>query len=156
MLVTQPVSSLKDAPMPATVLRSHFAYLHPLSSRWQDNDLNGQIVSATVYGFFDTALQACLIEHAGLDPQDGEVVGFVVSSSCDFYASASFPDLLQIGVRVERLAGSSVEYALALFQVGQEQPCAVGRLVQVFVERHSGQPAVLPEALQAALEALRG
>ncbi|MDU9392530.1 thioesterase family protein [Pseudomonas sp. zfem002] len=142
--------------MSPTALRPHYPYLHPLSSRWQDNDVNGQIVSATVYGFFDTALQACLIEHAGLDPQEGEVVGFVVTSSCDFYASAAFPDLLQIGVRVERLAGSSVEYALALFQVGQEQPCAVGRLVQVFIERQSGQPAQLPARLQAALEALRG
>lgn len=140
--------------MSATALRAEFPHLHPLSSRWQDNDLNGHIGSATVYGFFDSAIQAYLIEQAGVDPQDGEVVGFVVSSACDFYAAAAFPDLLQIGLRVERLAGSSVEYALALFQIGQEQPCAVGRVVQVFVERQSGQPAVLPATLQGALQAL--
>ena len=142
--------------MSPIIQRTDFPHLHPLSSRWQDNDLNGHIASATVYGFFDSAIQAYLIEQAGIDPQDGKVVCFVVSSACDFYASAAFPDLLQIGLRVERLAGSSVEYVLALFQVGQEQPCAVGRVVQVFVERYSGQPAVLPTRLQAALEALHG
>jgi len=142
--------------MSPTIQRTDFPHLHPLSSRWQDNDLNGQITSSKVYGFFDTAIQAWLIEQAGLDPQEGEVVGFVVSSACDFYASATFPDLLQIGLRVERLAGSSVEFTAALFQVGHDQPCAVGRVVQVFVERRSGQPAVLPVAVQGALEALRG
>ena len=142
--------------MSSTALRAEFPHLHPLSTRWQDNDLNGHIASAKVYGFFDSAIQAYLIEQAGLDPQEGEVVGFVVSSACDFYASAAFPELLQIGLRVERLAGSSVEYAAALFQVGHEQPCAVGRVVQVFVERQSGQPAMLPKALQTALEALCG
>ncbi len=142
--------------MSSIPLRPDYPHLHPLSSRWQDNDLNGHITSATMYGYFDSAIQAYLIEHAGLDPQEGEVVGFVVSSACDFYASAAFPELLQIGLRVERLAGSSVEYAVAVFQVGHEQPCAVGRVVQVFVERQSNHPAVLPPALHAALEALRG
>lgn len=136
--------------------RDHYAHFQPILTRWQDNDVNGHIASATVYGFFDTALQALLVECAGIDPQDGEVVGFVVSSACDFYASAAFPECLEVGLRVARLAGSSVEYELALFQVGEAQPCAAGRVVQVFVERQSNRPAVLPVQLQEALQALLG
>lgn len=134
--------------------REQYQHFQPILTRWQDNDLNGHIASATVYGFFDTAIQAHLIECAGIDPQEGAVVGFVVSSACDFYASAAFPECLEVGLRVTRLAGSSVEYALALFQVGDVQACAAGRVVQVFVERESNRPAILPERLQAALEAL--
>lgn len=136
--------------------RHHYPHFHPLLTRWQDNDVNGHIASATVYAFFDSAVQGYLIEHAGLDPQDGEVVGFVVSSGCDFFASAAFPECLEVGLRVARVAGSSVEYELALFKVGEAQPSAAGRMVQVFVERASGQPASLPVALQGALQALQG
>ncbi|MBV6287803.1 acyl-CoA thioesterase [Pseudomonas aegrilactucae] len=136
--------------------RHHYPRFQPLLTRWQDNDINGHIASATVYAFFDSAVQGYLIEHAGLDPQDGEVVGFVVSSGCDFFTSAAFPECLEVGLRVARVAGSSVEYELALFKVGQAQPSAAGRMVQVFVERASGQPASLPAALQGALQALQG
>ena len=142
--------------MSATPERHHYPHVHPLPTRWQDNDVNGHIASATVYAFFDSAVQAYLIEHAGLDPQDGEVVGFVVSSGCDFFASAAFPECLEVGQRAVRVAGSSVEYQLALFKVGEAQPCAAGRMVQVFVERATGQPASLPTALQGALVALQG
>ena len=57
--------------MSATPERHHYPHVHPLPTRWQDNDINGHIASATVYAFFDSAVQAYLIEHAGLDPQDG-------------------------------------------------------------------------------------
>ena len=136
--------------------RHHYPHFQPLLTRSQDNDVNGHIASATVYAFFDSAVQAYLIEHAGLDPQEGEVVGFVVSSGCDFFASAAFPECLEVGLRAARVAGSSVEYELALFKVGEAQPSAAGRMVQVFVERASGQPASLPVALQGALAALQG
>lgn len=137
-------------------LREHYLHFQPILSRWQDNDLNGHIASATVYSFFDSAIQSLLIERAGIDPQTGAVVAFVVSSACDFYASAAFPECLEVGVRVARLAGSSVEYQLALFQLGEVQPCAAGRVVQVFVERESNRPAVLPASLHAVLQALHG
>lgn len=141
--------------MSETVQRDHYPHFHPVQTRWQDVDAQGHIAGAMVYAFFDSALQAYLIERAELDPQDGEVVGFVVSSSCDFFASAAFPEVLAVGVRVSRLAGSSVEYTVALFKANDSQACAVGRVVQVFVERATGRPASLPERLQAALQALQ-
>lgn len=141
--------------MSETAQRDHYPHFHPVQTRWQDTDAQGHIAGAMVYAFFDSALQAYLIERAELDPQDGEVVGFVVSSSCDFFASAAFPEALAVGVRVSRLAGSSVEYAVALFKANDAQACAVGRVVQVFVERATGRPASLPERLQAALQALQ-
>ncbi|TDF79958.1 thioesterase family protein [Pseudomonas sp. H9] len=133
-------------------------YLHhqPILTRWQDSDLNGHIAGAMVYSYFDTTIQAFLQQHAGLDPQDGEVMGFVVSSAADFFALPAFPDTLEVGLRVARLAGSTVEYQLGLFQAGEQQPCAAGKVVQVFIERASGRPMQLPTALQAALLRLQG
>ena len=113
-----------------------------------------QVASAAVYGFFDTVIQSYLASRGELDPQEGEAVGFVVSSSCDFYASAAFTDLLQVGLRAERIAGSTVEYEVALFDQSGQQLYALGRVVQVFIERATGKPASFPPALENALYAL--
>lgn len=142
--------------MSDTPQRHDYPHLQPILTRWQDSDLNGHIAGATVYSYFDTTIQAFLQLQGDLDPQEGEVVGFVVSSAADFFALPAFPDTLEVGLRVARLAGSSVEYQLGLFRVGEMQPCAAGKVVQVFVERASGRPVPLPPGLQAALQSLQG
>ncbi|EAN8120780.1 acyl-CoA thioesterase, partial [Salmonella enterica] len=114
--------------------RSHFNHFHPILTRPQDNDLNGHIAGATVHGYFETALQAFLVEQAELDLRDGELAGVVISSAAQFYALPGFPDVLEVGLGVARLAGSTVEYRLALFRPGEAQALAAGTLVQVFVE----------------------
>lgn len=73
-------------------LRDDYRHFHAISTRWHDNDLYGHVNNVTYYSFFDTAVNAYLIHHGGLDIHDGEVVGFVVSSSCDYFASIAFPD----------------------------------------------------------------
>lgn len=141
--------------MTESPLRSDFNHFHPILTRPQDNDVNGHIAGATVHGFFETAIQAFLVEQAELDLRDGALAGLVISSAADFYALPAFPDVLEVGLGVTRLAGSTLEYRLALFRPGETQACAAGSLVQVFIERSSGQPAVLPEAMQATLAGLR-
>ncbi len=131
--------------------RTAFCHFHPILTRPQDNDLNGHIAGATVHGFFETAIQAFLVEQAELDLRDGELAAFVVSSAADFYALPGFPDVLEVGLGVTRLAGSTVEYRLALFRPGEPEACAAGTVVQVFIGRASGRPVMLPETLQRIL-----
>ncbi|MNE65602.1 1,4-dihydroxy-2-naphthoyl-CoA hydrolase [compost metagenome] len=96
-------------------------------------------------------MNAYLIERGGLDIHNGEVVAFVVSSSCDYFASIAFPERIEIGLRVARLGNSSVEYQLAVFKQGEEQACAAGRFVHVFVDRQSNRPLPIPRRLREAL-----
>ncbi|QJQ18629.1 acyl-CoA thioesterase [Pseudomonas sp. SK] len=131
--------------------RTAFCHFHPILTRPQDNDLNGHIAGATVHGFFETAIQAFLVEQAELDLRDGELAAFVVSSAADFYALPGFPDVLEVGLGVTRLAGSTVEYRLALFRPGEPEACAAGTVVQVFIERASGRPVMLADTLQMIL-----
>ncbi|MBF8721246.1 acyl-CoA thioesterase [Pseudomonas guariconensis] len=135
--------------------RSHFNHFHPILTRPQDNDLNGHIAGATVHGYFETALQAFLVEQAELDLRDGELAGVVISSAAQFYALPGFPDVLEVGLGVARLAGSTVEYRLALFRPGEAQALAAGTLVQVFVTRATGQPVALTDALHMTLAGLQ-
>ncbi|AEJ03626.1 Acyl-ACP thioesterase [Streptococcus pneumoniae] len=135
-------------------LRRDYKHFQPITTRWHDNDIYGHVNNVVYYGFFDTAVNNYLIQQGGLDIQDGDIVGFVVSSACDYFASIAYPDLIEVGLRVARLGNSSVQYELAIFREGEQEACAAGRFVHVFVERASNRPTAIPGRLRAALEAL--
>ncbi len=135
-------------------LRRDYKHFQPITTRWHDNDIYGHVNNVVYYGFFDTAVNNYLIQQGGLDIQDGDIVGFVVSSACDYFASIAYPDLIEVGLRVAKLGNSSVQYELAIFRGGEQEACAAGRFVHVFVERASNRPTAIPGRLRAALEAL--
>src|SRR5690606_4683853 len=103
----------------------------------------------------DLAMNIYLIEKGGLDIHGGEVIGFVVSSACDYFAPIAYPEIIEVGLRVAKLGNSSVQYELAIFRLGEAQACAAGKMVHVFVERASNRPVPIPTSLRLALEALR-
>jgi acyl-CoA thioester hydrolase len=138
----------------AMAQRADYPHFQPITTRWHDNDAYGHINNVTYYSFFDTAVNTYLIQVGGLDIHDGEVVGFVVSSSCDYFASIAFPDQIEVGLRVGKLGNSSVQYELAVFKAGESEACAAGRFVHVFVDRASNQPVPIPGRLRQALERL--
>lgn len=135
-------------------LRADYRHFQPITTRWHDNDIYGHVNNVVYYSYFDSAVNAYLIERGGLDIHEGEVVGFVVSSSCDYFASIAFPDALDVGMRVRKLGNSSVQYELAIFKQGDDEACAAGRFVHVFVDRASNRPTSIPEGLRAALQSL--
>ncbi|MCY1292305.1 hypothetical protein D9M70_415230 [compost metagenome] len=53
-----------------------------------------------------------------------------------------------------KLGNSSVQYELAIFKQGEDEACAAGRFVHVFVDRASNRPVAIPELLRAALAEL--
>ncbi|MEK1941312.1 MAG: thioesterase family protein [Pseudomonas sp.] len=135
-------------------LRSDYVHFQPITTRWHDNDVYGHVNNVTYYSFFDSAVNTYLIEVGGLDIHSGAVVGFVVSSSCDYFASIAFPERIDIGLRVGKLGNSSVQYELAVFKTGEEEACAAGRFVHVFVDRESNRPVSIPDGLRQALSDL--
>lgn len=137
-----------------TPQRADYRHFQPITTRWHDNDIYGHVNNVTYYSFFDSAVNTYLIERGGLDIHDGSVVGFVVSSSCDYFASIAYPDLIEVGLRVAKLGNSSVQYELAVFKVGEDEACAAGRFVHVFVDRASNLPVSIPDILREALQVL--
>lgn len=135
-------------------LRSDYRHFQAITTRWHDNDLYGHVNNVTYYSYFDSAVNTYLIEVGGLDIHNGEVVGFVVSSACDYFASIAFPEAIEVGLRVGKLGNSSVQYELAVFKAGENEACAAGRFVHVFVDRASNRPVSIPERLRTALAAL--
>lgn len=135
-------------------LRDQYRHFQPITTRWHDNDIYGHVNNVTYYSFFDSAMNIYLIEKGGLDIHDGEVIGFVVSSSCDYFAPIAYPEIIEVGLRVAKLGNTSVQYELAIFRLGEAQACAAGKMVHVFVDRASNRPIAIPVSLRRALEAL--
>ena len=134
--------------------REDFRHFHSITTRWHDNDVYGHVNNVVYYSYFDSAVNTYLIEAGGLDIHRGETVAFVVSSSCDYFASIAFPERIEVGLKVGKLGNSSVHYTLDIFKEGEQQARAAGQFVHVFVERAGNRPVPIPHTLRAALSRL--
>jgi acyl-CoA thioester hydrolase len=134
--------------------RSAFPHLLALPTRWMDNDSYGHVNNVNYYSFFDTAVNRYLIDRGVLDIHSDDIVGFVVETSCSYFSSISFPDLIHVGVRVAKLGNSSVRYELALFRNDEPLPSAAGHFVHVYVDRRSNQSVPIPPQVRQVLASL--
>jgi acyl-CoA thioester hydrolase len=132
--------------------RSEFPHFLAIPSRWMDNDVYGHVNNVVYYSYFDTAVNQFLIERGVLDIHKGDIVGFVVDSGCAYYSSLSFPDKVQVGIRVAKLGNSSVRYEIGIYRNDDPLPCASGHFVHVYVERASNRPVPIPAPVRAVLE----
>jgi acyl-CoA thioester hydrolase len=134
--------------------RDAFRLFRPIPTRWHDNDVFGHVNNVVYYGWFDTGVNAWLVENGFLDPQTSPIVGLVVETSCTYFESVAFPETVEIGLGVERLGSSSVTYRLGIFRQGGRLAAAQGRFTHVYVERATQRPVPIPAGLRTALEAL--
>jgi acyl-CoA thioester hydrolase len=134
-----------------------FPHACAITTRWADNDAYGHINNVAYYGFFDTAVNRWLIAAGALDIAASAAVGLVVETGCRYRRPLAYPQDVVVGLRLARLGTSSVRYELAVFGAGEEEGEAVaeGHFNHVFVARATGRPVPVPDALRAALEALR-
>ena len=119
-----------------------------------DNDIYGHVNNVHYYSYFDTAVNQFLIERGVLDIHHGEVVGFVVDTACSYFRPLAFPDQVHAGIRVARIGNTSVQYEVGLFRNDDVQIAAAGRFTHVYVERASGKPVPVPDAVRAVLAPL--
>jgi acyl-CoA thioester hydrolase len=135
--------------------RADFSILRPVPTRWMDNDHYGHVNNVAYYSFFDTAVNGFLMEATGTDIRELPSIGIVAESGCRFLSAVSFPDIVHAGIDVERLGNSSIVYRVALFRGSDEEPCAVGRFVHVYVDRQNRRPAPIPTEIRAVVERLK-
>jgi acyl-CoA thioester hydrolase len=133
--------------------RSAYRAFRQIASRWMDNDVYGHINNVVYYSWFDTAVNAHLIDHGALDIHRGAVIGLVVESHCNYFAPLSFPQTVEAGIRVAWLGSSSVRYEVGVFGEG-EITAAKGHFVHVYVDSQTRRPVPLPDALRTFLERL--
>ena len=135
--------------------RADFRAFRRITTRWMDNDSYGHVNNVVYYSYFDTAVNAYLIEAAGTDIRRLPAIGIVAETSCRFLSELSFPEPVDAGLVLERLGNSSVIYRIGLFAAASEAPSALGRFVHVYVDAATRKVVPVPEVIRAALAPLR-
>ncbi len=134
--------------------RDRYRAFRPITTRWMDNDQYGHVNNVVYYAWFDTAVNAHLIERGVLDPAGGGVIGLVIETQCQYFAPLAFPQSVEAGIRVAHIGSSSVRYEVGLFAEGAPLTAAKGHFIHVYVDRATRRPVPLPPALKTVLESL--
>lgn len=134
--------------------RESYKVWREIGTRWADNDAYGHVNNTVYYGWFDTAVNAWLIETGLLDIEHGDPIGLVVETGCRYAKSVTYPEPVEVGLAVDHVGTSSVRYRIGIFRKGDAEPAAEGHFVHVYVDRDSRRPAPLPEAWRQAFEAI--
>jgi len=132
--------------------RDAYRFFHTITTRWKDNDVYGHVNNVVYYSYFDTAVNYYLVSRKVLDIARTEVVGIVAETGCRFYASISFPDRVDVGIRVARIGRSSVRYEIGVFRNDEDSASAEGYFVHVYVDRAGMRPVPIPEPVRRVLQ----
>jgi acyl-CoA thioester hydrolase len=135
--------------------RADYRVWRDIGTRWGDNDAYGHVNNTVYYAWFDTAVNACLIEAGLLDVASGDPIGLVVETGCRYARPLAYPEPVEVGLAVERLGASSVRYRLGVFATGAEDAAAEGFFVHVYVDRATRRPVPLPDEWRERLLALQ-
>jgi len=135
--------------------REAYRAFRPITTRWMDNDVYGHVNNVVYYSWFDTAVNAHLIEQGVLDIHAGTAIGLVIETQCNYFAPLAFPQTIEAGIRVAHLGNSSVRYEVGLFAQGEPLTAAKGHFVHVYVDRQTRRPVLLPPAFKNVLETLK-
>ncbi len=134
--------------------RDAYRAFRTIPTRWMDNDAYGHVNNVVYYSWFDTAVNALLVEWGLLDIQAGRTIGLVVETGCRYHRSVAFPESVEAGVRIGRFGTSSLRWEVGLFTAGHEAPAAEGFFIHVYVDRDTRRPVPLPADWRERLAAL--
>ncbi|KAF8206537.1 thioesterase thiol ester dehydrase-isomerase [Mycena galopus ATCC 62051] len=134
--------------------RKDYPYFLSYRTRWSDNDQYAHVNNSVFYFWFDSIVNTYLIERCNLDPATSPHIGLVISSFCEFFAPVSFPQVVDLGLRVNKVGNSSVTYEIGVFTEGGNEPAAVGGYTHVFVEREERKSAPMASQIREGLSKL--
>ncbi len=138
----------------ARLTRDDFSFFHPLRVRWAEVDPQGIVFNGNYLTYADVAITEYFRALEVAYPADLQKDGgdfFAVKTLLEYLAPARFDDLLEIGVRVSRLGGSSIAFELGIWR-GEDQLTS-GEVVNVHADPGSRKSLRLPDWLR---ERVRG
>ena len=133
---------------------SEYNYFCQLSTRWNDNDIYGHMNNIIYYALFDTAVNKWLIKNKLIDIKNGQNIGLIVQSGCNYFSSFEYPENINAGIRVTKIGKSSVRYEVGLFKEKEELSSADGFFIHVYVDRKTNKPIALNYDFKNALDTI--
>ncbi|AGT10506.1 acyl-CoA thioesterase [Paracoccus aminophilus] len=134
--------------------RQAFAHFNSHQTRWNDNDQFGHLYNVVYFELFDNAMNNWLIERGMLDPNGPDPIPVVAEAGCSYLREVSYPDIVEIGMRITHMGRSSFKIGLGMFRQGEDQAAAQAEFTLVFVTPNGHKPCPPPDHYRAELEKL--
>ena len=132
--------------------RSEFRLLDRLRVRWAEIDAQHVVFNVHYLMYFDTALSAYWRALATPYAQTMASLGgdlYMRKATLDYLGSARYDDLLDVGIRCQRVGNTSMTFNAAVFR---RDRCLVhGELVYVFADPTTQTPRPVPTVLRNTL-----
>ena len=125
-----------------------------MNTRWNDNDIYGHLNNVIYYELFDTAVNKWLIKNNLIDIKNGNNIGLIVQSGCNYFSSFKYPEDIDAGIRVTKIGNSSVRYEVGLFKSNDDLASADGFFIHVYVDRVSNKPITLDYVFKKKLDTI--
>ena len=134
--------------------RADYRHLERLRVRWVEVDLQRIVFNGHYLMYFDTAVAGwwramALPYHDTMAYLGGDL--YVRKATLEYNASARFDELLDIGVRTQRIGNSSLVLGCAAFR--GDELLVSGELVYVFADPAAMTSLALPQQLRDQLQA---
>jgi acyl-CoA thioester hydrolase len=136
--------------------KSDFTFFHPLRVRWAEVDLQRVVFNGNYLLYFDVAFTEFWRATGLPDPiaqqKDGYEL-FVRKAEIEYLGSATFDDMIDIGVRCDTLGRSSMTIKLAIFR--GDELLIVGAMVYVYADTLAKKSLPIPENWRMQLTGTR-
>ena len=134
--------------------RTEFRFLERLRVRWAEIDAQKIVFNGHYLMYMDTAVagywRALAMPYAQtMQRLDGDL--YVRKATIEYAASAVYDDVLDVGIRCERIGNSSILFTAAVFR--REQLLVSGELVYVFADPGTQRSRPVPAPLRECLTA---
>ena len=134
--------------------RIDYNYFSKMNTRWNDNDIYGHLNNVIYYELFDTAVNKWLIKNNLVDIKNGNNIGLIVQSGCNYFSSFEYPEDIDAGIRVTKIGNSSVRYEVGLFKLNDDLASADGFFIHVYVDRVNNKPTTLDYEFKKKLDTI--
>ena len=132
--------------------RNDFRFLDRMRVRWAEIDAQKIVFNGHYLMYFDTAVAGYWRAMALPYAQTMEDLGgdlYVRKATVEYHGSARYDDLLDVGMRCERIGRSSLLLSAGVFR--QDELLVSGELVYVFADPRTQTSLPVPPALRAVL-----
>lgn len=133
--------------------KSDYNYLEIVDTRFGDNDIFGHLNNIIYYSIFDSVINRFLINVCNYNPLNSNIIAITPETRCKFRKSLSYPEKIIAGLSTLKIGSTSIIYDIALFNERDENACAEGYFVHVFVNRVKMDEKIkIPEKIKKELQ----
>ena len=132
--------------------RDAFGFWHAIPTRWSDHDRLDHVNNARYFSFDEDARLGYFQDLWRDDPQFWKQYGFILARlGCDFVSQLRHPATVDVGFRVTRLGGASMETESVMLD--GDTVVAVTQGVIVWFDYAAQKPMPIPDAVRASIRA---